>query len=257
MGPGLVRAANAAVRVLLVPLCATCEAPLDCPLAGPVCDVCWRAITRLTPPCCAQCGDALARGTGRCARCLRDPPMFSAARSAGQYDGTLRKIIHVFKYERRRVLAARLAEMMREAGADLIGKADAVVPVPLHPWRALSRGFNQADDLAQQLGRPLWRVLRRCRHGPPQAGLPAARRQANVRRAYALRRVPGPGRIVHGRTLVLVDDVMTTGATLDACAGVLLEAGARTVLAVTAARAVAGRLVQWPPIPDPSDAPRR
>ena len=186
-----------------------------------------------------------------------DPPLFAAARSAGRYHGSLRRIIHAFKYERRRVLAVRLAEMMKGAGADLFERADAVVPVPLHPWRVLSRGFNQADDLARQLGRPLCRVLRRRRHGPPQASLPAARRHANVRRAYALRRIPGARGMIRGKTLVLVDDVMTTGATLNACAGVLLDAGARTVLAVTAARAVAGPPVQPPPTLDLSDALHR
>jgi ComF family protein len=252
--------ANATLRLLLNPLCAACDAPLDRPLEGPVCGSCWRAIARLTAPCCLRCGDALVGWHARtdlCVRCLRNPPVFAAARSAGRYDGALRRIIHAFKYERRRVLAGQLAEMMKDAGADMIEQADAVVPVPLHPWRMLSRGFNQAEDLARRLGRPVCRVLRRRRHGPPQAGLPAGRRHANVRRAYALRRTPGVRAIVRGKTLVLVDDVMTTGATLEACAGVLLEAGAQTVLAITAARAVAGRPVQPRPTPDLSDALRR
>jgi ComF family protein len=241
--------ANASLQLLLNPLCAACDAPLDKPLEGPVCAVCWRAIAELTPPVCARCGDAMARGRAdsRCLRCLGDPPKFAAARSAGQYHGSLRRIIHAFKYERRRALARRLAEMMRKAAADLIDQADAVVPVPLHPWRIAGRGFNQADDLALELGRPLSRVLRRRRHGPPQAGLPASHRQANVHNAYALRRMPGTRTTVRGKTLMLVDDVMTTGATLNACAAVLLDAGARSVLAVTAARAVAGRLGPPPP----------
>jgi ComF family protein len=256
----ILKFANASLRLLLNPLCAACDAPLDKPLEGPVCGSCWSGVARLTPPCCARCGDALASGRSAspfCPRCLRDPPLFTGARSAGQYHGSLRNIIHAFKYGRRRVLADRLARMMADAGADLINAADAVVPVPLHPRRTLGRGFNQADDLARHLGRPVCRVLRRCRHGPPQASLPAARRQANVQRAYALRRTPGARTLIQGKTLVLVDDVMTTGATLDACAAVLLGAGARTVLAITAARAVAGRLVQSPATPDLWDAPHR
>jgi ComF family protein len=187
--------------------------------------------------------------------------MFEMARSAGCYEGSLREIIRAFKYEGRRVLAEALGAMMREAGRPLLDDADAVVPVPLHPWRLLRRGFNQADDLARHLGVPVLRVLRRRRHGPPQAGLPAGQRRANVRAAYALRwkRPDGhhPAARVRGRVLVLVDDVMTTGATLDACSRVLLDAGARRVRALTAGRAVAARPVPLPPTLRPSGARRR
>src|SRR6185436_12745560 len=102
------------------------------------------------------------------------------------------------------------------------------------------RGFNQADDLACRLGPPVWRVLRRRRHGPPQAGLPAAQRQTNVQDAFALCRWPFARAQLRNRSVVLVDDVMTTGATLEACARVLIEAGARSVCALTVARAVSG-----------------
>ena len=150
----------------------------------------------------------------------------------------------------KRKLDAQQAELMREAGEPVLAGADAVVPVPLHPWRATQRGFNQADDLARALGLPVWRVLARTRHGPPQAELPAARRHANVRRAYRLRTplfVPPIGvwlngfaaRQLRNRVVVLVDDVMTTGATLDACSRVLRDAGVRSVRALTVARAVA------------------
>jgi ComF family protein len=151
----------------------------------------------------------------------------------------MRRIIHAFKYEGRRVLAEPLAEMMLEAGASVLADADAVVPVPLSTRRAFTRGFNQADDLARHLGLPVWRLLRR-RHGPPQAGLPAPARAPNARHAYALGWITelSLGRSIHGSTLVLVDDVMTTGATLEACAGVLVRAGAHEVRALTAARAV-------------------
>src|SRR4029079_3294570 len=133
---------------------------------------------------------------------------------------------------------------MAEGGGDLLACAAGVVPVPLHPWRAMRRGFNQADDLARCLGPPVWRVLRRCRHGPPQATLPAPRRPANVRDAYALRApllalVAGGTtlRSLRNRTVVLIDDVMTTGATMEACGRVLREGGVRSVRALTIARA--------------------
>jgi ComF family protein len=253
-------ATNALVRVFLAPGCAACDRTLDRPLHCPVCADCWRAVPALSAPWCVRCGDSLPswRAVGPlCARCRRSPPRLALARSAGVYDGSLRAIVHAFKYEHCRALARPLAALMTSAGADVLDGADAVVPVPLHPLRAWQRGFNQADDLARALDLPVWRVLRRVHHGPPQATLPAARRHGNVRAAFAPIRWgarPLDARL-HNRTIVLVDDVMTTGATLDACARVLLEAGVRSVRALTAARAVAARPA--PPLPPPGRAPPR
>jgi ComF family protein len=258
----LVTATNTLVRVLLTPVCLSCDDVLDRPLDGPVCAACWRAVPRLTAPCCVRCGDALPSTIAGpwCVRCRRRPSAVTLARSAGRYNDSLRRIIHAFKYGGRRVLAPRLAALMREAGGDLLAGADAVVPVPLHPWRAMRRGFNQADDLARCLGPPVWRVLRRRRHGPPQAGLPAAQRHANVRAAYALSlgaMWPAARRQLRNRVVVLVDDVMTTGATIEACARVLADAGVRSVGALTAARAVAARPHPPPSPRHPSASPRR
>jgi ComF family protein len=155
----------------------------------------------------------------------------------------MREIIQAFKFSHRRLLAEPLGRMMRMAGADLLEDADAVIPVPLHPVRSLRRGFNQADDLARQLGRPVWRALRRRRHGPPQASLTAQARHTNLAGAFAVKpswplRARLSGKSLSGRTFVVIDDVMTTGDTVDACASVLLEAGAQEVRALTAARAV-------------------
>lgn len=238
----MLAAANSIVRVLLAPPCVACGAELELPLRSPICASCWRAVARLTPPLCVRCGEPLVawRSAGPfCARCRRQPPAFAVARSAGCYDGALRAIVHALKYRRQRLLAPPLARMMREAGADLLSGADAVVPVPLHPLRFWLRGFNQADDLARHLGPPVWRVLARVRYGPPQAGLPAARRHANVRAAFRVRRGAWRTSSLRNRVVVLVDDVMTTGATLDACADALRQAGVRSVRALTAARAAA------------------
>jgi ComF family protein len=130
---------------------------------------------------------------------------------------------------------------MRETGADVLNDADAVIPVPLSRRRALTRGFNQADDLARLLGPPVWRVLRRRRHGLPQAGLPASDRHANVKGAYGVSwLVHAPfQRPLPGTTVVLIDDVMTTGATLEECARVVQAAGVASVRALTIARAAA------------------
>ena len=244
--------ANLVIRVLLAPECAACNSVLEYPLSSPVCPACWRGIPAITPPCCVRCGDALATWRASnplCPRCRRRESGVRLARSAGRYDGSLRLIIHAFKYDGRRALAAPLADLLRHSGADLLAAADAVVPVPLHPWRALTRGFNQADDLARHLGPPVWRVLRRRRRGPPQAGLPAARRHANVRAAFALNPpfLTLHARQLRNRSVVLVDDVMTTGATVDACGRVLVAAGVRSVVALTVARALAGAPHRRPP----------
>lgn len=235
-----VAVSNSLVRVLLAPECVACGERLDRPLDSPACETCWRAVARLTNPCCVRCGDALpsfGAGDPICLRCRRHQPLVGMARSAGRYDGSLRHIIHAFKYERRRALARPLGHLMREAGREVLDGADALVPVPLSWRRSLVRGFNQADDLARHLKLPVWPLLRRTRHGPPQAGLPAAARHANVRGAYAIASWRSL-RAIEGRVLVLVDDVMTTGATLDACAEPLVAAGAGAVRAITAARAV-------------------
>jgi ComF family protein len=176
-----------------------------------------------------------------CPACRRRPPSaVDVARSAGEYDGALRHIIHAFKYDVRRSLASRLGELLREAGGDLLKEASCVVPVPLHPWRRLYRGFNQAADLAAALPIPVVHALWRRRMTAPQTGLPAGGRRRNVRGAFCLspllrRRVMRT--MIANRIVVLVDDVRTTGATLDACAHVLKDAGAKEVRALTVARA--------------------
>lgn len=123
---------------------------------------------------------------------------------------------------------------MRARGADVLDGADFVIPVPLHPWRHALRGFNQATELARPLPLPRVRALRRVRYTSPQADLPAEQRQGNIRGAFQVRRSVD----VAGACVVLIDDVSTTGATLEACARALLAEGAGEVRALIAARAV-------------------
>lgn len=262
---------NTLVRVTLAPACPACSTVLSRPLSDPVCSSCWTSVPWSSPPLCQRCGDAIAAathvvtqevgssGAAMCPRCRRSPPTFSCARSVGPYDGSLRALVQALKYGKRRPLAAPLGRLMRRAGEDVLAGADVVVPVPLHPLRLLQRGFNQADDLAVHLGLPVWRVLRRCRHGPPQASLPAARRRVSVRGAFALRRWPlvrPPTLSTPPLTVVLIDDVMTTGATMEACAGVLREWGVSEVRVLVTARAVAAPIVRHRPLP-PLASPRR
>jgi ComF family protein len=200
---------------------------------------------RLVAPLCRSCGDPLpswrviSAALEQCPRCRRAPRAVDASRSAGLYEGSLREIVHAFKYQGRRGLAAPLAEMMRAAGASILGDAHVLVPVPLHFWRRVRRGFNQANDLARHLDVPVWHALMRAQPTVPQTGLTAAARRRNVRHAFTMSLVQRRARRrLEGRIVVLVDDVRTTGATLNACASVLKGAGAAEVRALTVARAV-------------------
>ena len=148
--------------------------------------------------------------------------------------------MHAFKYGGCRSLSRGLGARLRESAADLLAAADVVIPVPLHRSRRRTRGFNQARELAAWLGVPMVDALRRIRATPSQTDLPAAARHRNVRNAFALRRGHAR-RKLEGLRIVLVDDVSTTGATIEACARVLRAAGAADVSAVTAARVVSQR----------------
>jgi len=226
------------IAVVLAPRCLSCQLPLDEPTRGPVCAPCWAAIPTFTPPLCIRCGDSLASwrtisvDASCCARCRRTDSAIALSRAIGPYAGSLRDIIHALKYGGCRSLAGPLAARMRMSGADVLADADVAVAVPLHRSRRRMRGFNQAEDIASPLGLRVTRVLRRIRATPSQTDLPAARRHGNVRGAFTLRRSSN----VAGLRIVLVDDVCTTGATLEACARVLRDAGAAEIRALTAAR---------------------
>ena len=161
--------------------------------------------------------------------------MIDRARAIGAYDGALRAIVQALKYEGRRSLARPLGRLMRQRGADMLAGAAAVIPVPLHASRRRHRGFNQAADLARHLGTPMRHALRRVRATATQTGLPAGQRHRNMRDAFATTRAAAT---LTGTVVVLVDDVSTTGATLEACARTLKQAGVAEVRALTAARVV-------------------
>ena len=188
---------------------------------GAVCEDCWAEL-RLAPPLI----DRLRRDQGVDWSCAVD-----------RYEGGMKEIIHALKYERRRSVAPPLGELMRATGARLLKGADVVVPVPLHPRREYQRGFNQAEDLARQLGLPVVPLLKRVVFTQSQIELPKDQRKNNVKDAFAL--APDPRSLIPDPCIVvLVDDVSTTGATLDACARVLKQAGIKEVRALTAARVV-------------------
>ena len=211
---------NGVLSVLLAPTCAACNAILETPLDGCVCRNCWEAIPPVADAALAE-----------------DSPL-SGLIAVGSYDGTLRDIIHALKYQARRSIAGRLAILMRMRASHVLPDADCVVPVPLHWRRAYSRGFNQALEIGRELGPPVLDALVRIRSTAPQVELSAEERQTNVKGAFAVRRA-SPLRAappLQGRRIVLIDDVATTGATLEACARVLKAAGAPVVWGLTAAR---------------------
>ena len=244
-GRGLIPAAvNALVAGVLAPACAVCNALLDEPLSGCVCRNCWDSVLPITPPICDRCGDPLPRQSqipgpeSLCAQCCAGASAVGRARAIGEYEGTLREIIHALKYSGRQSLARPLAERMRQRGRELIDEVDCVVPVPLHWRREYQRGFNQAREIARHLGPPVLELLRRHRATRAQVELAADRRRANVAGAFVVRRGWFRRPMIRGRKVLLIDDVSTTGATLESCARVLKDLGVSEVYALTAARVV-------------------
>ena len=240
---------DSVLSALIAPPCAVCGVVLEQPLTGAICTPCWKAVVPVAPPLCRTCGDPLPSwrihtiSEGRCPRCRRRPPVLIHARAIGAYEGALREIIHALKYKGRRSVGPQLARLMQEHGRDVLRGADAIVPVPLHARRQRERGFNQAEDLARGLDLPIVHALRRVKSTRPQVELPAAQRHRNVRDAFAIAGRGGSRTVptIRSRIIVLVDDVATTGATLEACARVLKAAGATEVRALTAARVVSAR----------------
>jgi ComF family protein len=241
-------AAASVTRRLVGPVLAVVF-PSECPACGqllfqlgrgPLCEPCWQALPRhVAIPC--RCGLPIAPGLAACPRCRRGRQVFAAGCSLGPYEGSLRVAIHELKFSGRRRVANRLAELLLESEPvrRLLATTDVLVPVPLHPRRLRERGFNQAALVAQELARRGERsccpdALVRRLDTAPQAGLTAAARRRNVREAFAVRRKAS----VAGKTVTLVDDVVTTGATALACGRQLVAAGAREVRLLSVARVV-------------------
>ena len=242
------RVGTAVLDALLPPACLTCDAAVDS--QGTLCAACWRGLHLLTAPLCRQCGvpflHAGQAGTdGLCPACHEHPPAFGAARAALRYDEGARRLLLPFKHGDRTELAAPLARLMARAGADLLARTDLLAPVPLHWRRLLSRRYNQAALLARLVariaGRPMIPdLLRRTRPTPSLGERSAAERAALLEGAFAV--TPSAAHRIAGRRVLLVDDVLTSGATAEACAAALLAAGAAVVDVLAAARVPDPRL---------------
>jgi ComF family protein len=172
---------------------------------------------------------------GRCGLCSHGFTPFDAAYAYGAYEGVLRELIHLFKYGRVRTLARPLADLL-VAALPREERFDAIAAMPMHWLRRWQRGFNQTDLLARELSRrtaiPMTRAVRRARRTPPQAGLTSGGRRANVSGAFAVRKASS----LQGKRILLLDDVLTTGATVAACAATLKRAGAERVTVLVLAR---------------------
>ena len=228
--------------LLLPPHCLACRGPADGP--GRLCPTCWSEVDFIAPPVCARCGLPLEYDLGPealCGGCAADPPTFEHARAVMRYGEVARRLVVGFKHADRTHLAPALGRWLARAGTELIDTADILVPVPLHRRRLIGRRFNQsallALSLARQTGLPVTTdALRRRRPTPSQAGLTRAQRRNNVAGAFE---VPAHRRpLIEGRRVLLIDDVLPTGATVDTCAAALRRAGADQVDVLTLARVV-------------------
>ena len=224
---------RAALDMLLPPLCLGCQTRIMDHDA--LCPACWRRIDFVRPPLCDRLGVPLPFDTGApmlSAAAVAEPPDYDRARAVARFDGLMRVLIHGFKFHDSHNARRLFGRWIADAGSELLSDADLLVPVPLARWRLLSRRFNQAQILAAEAGRRTGKpvnpfALVRSRSTPHQIGLSRAQRMRNVAGVF---RVPAnelPK--VSGKAIVLIDDVITSGATASAAATALKRAGARRV----------------------------
>lgn len=235
-------AARSFANILLPPLCIVCRVPIG--TNGLVCGSCFAGIDFIVPPLCTRLGVPLPYDTGApylSAAALASPPPYDSARAVARYSQTMRDLIQGFKYGDRQEGLRLFARWLARAGKDILAGADVIVPVPLYRSRLWARRFNQSALLAQALagqsGVPAdCGSLRRTRRTISQVGLSATQRKRNVAGAFKI--APSRRQTIEGKAVVLIDDVITTGATVEACTRVLKRTGAVRVDVLALARAV-------------------
>ena len=241
-GPAWRSSLSAVADLLLPPVCIACRARIGS--HGLLCGDCFAKIDFIAPPICARLGVPLPYDAGEpclSAAAIASPPVYDRARAVARYSETMRDLIQSFKYRDRQEGLALFARWLARAGAELLGDADLIVPVPLYRSRLWWRRFNQSALLAQGVSRLTGVpadcfVLKRVRRTASQVGLSAEQRKRNV--AGAFRVEPARAGALKGKSIVVVDDVITTGATAEACARVLKRAKAARVDVLALARAV-------------------
>lgn len=233
--------------LLLPPVCSACRRPVA--RAHALCAACWSGLQPIERPYCERLGIPFGYDIGEgalSAEAIADPPVFDRARAAVLFEGPARDLVHALKYHDRTETARLIGRMTARAGAEILGDADLLVPLPLHRHRLWTRKFNQAALIALEVGRASGvtvdaSALLRIRPTRPQVGLGERERVENVRGAF---RVPaGRKAAIAGRRVVLVDDVLTTGATVSAATRALKRAGAARVDVLTFARVAPGGAV--------------
>jgi ComF family protein len=230
---------RAALDLALPPLCAACREPVG---GKGLCPACWSKLSFISRPYCERLGIPFVYDPGPgilSMEAIADPPAYNRARAAVRFDDVSRALVHALKYGDRLDLAPMLGRWLGQAGRELLADADGLVPVPLH-WRRLwARRFNQSAMLAAAVSREsrvpvAAAALKRVKATVQQVGLTRPERAANVQGAFCVPDESKP--LVVGRRLVLVDDVLTSGATLEACTRALLRAGAANVDVLVFAR---------------------
>jgi ComF family protein len=239
----LSHAAKLALDIALPTLCISCREPVD---GDGVCAECWARLSFIAPPYCPRLGIPFIYDPGPdmlSMEAIANPPAYARARAAVRYDDVARTLVHALKYQDRTDLAPAMGRWMARAGRELLDDADVLIPVPLHWRRAWRRRFNQSGALArvieQQSGvRLAAEALRRIRPTEQQIGLSRTQRASNVQGAFKV--AADRQALIAGRRVVLIDDVLTSGATADACARALLRAKATSVDVLMFARVVDG-----------------
>ena len=234
-------ASRLALDIALPTLCVACREPVE---GEGVCASCWAKLSFIAPPFCPRLGIPFVYDPGPdmlSMEAIANPPAYARARAAVRYDDVARTLVHALKYQDRTDLAPSMGRWMARAGRELLNEADALIPVPLHWRRGWSRRYNQSGALAriieQQTGVAVAaEALRRIRPTEQQIGLSRPQRASNVQGAFKV--APDRQHLIAGRRVVLIDDVLTSGATVDACARALLRAKAAAVDVLVFARVV-------------------
>jgi ComF family protein len=233
--------ARLALDIALPTLCVACRDPVD---GEGVCAACWAKLSFIAPPYCPRLGIPFVYDPGPellSMEAIANPPAYGRARAAVRYDDVARTLVHALKYQDRTDLAPAMGRWMARAGRELLAEAEVLVPVPLHWRRGWSRRYNQSGALARVIERQSGvklasEALRRVRPTQQQIGLSRSQRASNVQGAFKV--APDHAANIAGRRVVLIDDVLTTGATTDACARALLRAKATSVDVLVFARVV-------------------